>query len=204
MASTPYKSFADRMAALEALEAAERQVEDDRPLDETDADDLDDDEVLNEAACGLAAREGYTASLTAYGGAFKATTRWPGWREYWGRVGERAQALCKERGICLFPLAPEEIRESIDLIERGVFTVHPWSTTNPGLSTSWRSHYSTIRHARYSDWAIYGPALRRLVHAMDEMCYQQQQSYRIDPLGSKDDVLAVLRWALGDDNEPGT
>ncbi len=196
------KSFADRLLELERLEAAAQQVEDDRPLTETDADDLDDDEVLSEAAYGLRRDESSMNCLTAHGGAFRTMIRWPGWREYWGRVGERAGALCRERGTCLFPLSVEEIHESIDLIERGIFDVIPWSTTNPGMSTSSRSHCSTIRHARASDWMINGPALRRLVHALDELSYQQQQSARIAPLESKDDVLAVLQWALGDDNEP--
>jgi hypothetical protein len=195
------KSFADRLAALEALEAAAHQVEDDRPLDETDADELDDDEVLHEAVYGLRRSESFMNCLSAYGGTLKPTMRWPGWMGYWQRVGDRAQALCRERGISLFPLSTEEIQESIDLIERGIFDVIPWSKTNPGLTTSWRSHYGTIRQSHDSDWAIYGPAHRRLCHALDEMAYQQQQSMRIDPLESKEDVLAVLRSALGDDDE---
>ncbi|HEY3228204.1 MAG TPA: hypothetical protein VGJ87_03230 [Roseiflexaceae bacterium] len=193
------KRFADRLAELERLEAAAHQVEDDRPLDETDADELDDDEVLEEATYGLGAGR----ALTCWNeGRFRTTFTNPALGFfYWRRIAERALALCDARGIVLFPMTPEEICAAIDMVERGVLQIR----SRPPQTQY--SHRSCIQHGDYGNAAAWGVLFQqksKLADALDDWLWQRRRlmgeaAVLCETAGA---VLDVLRRALGDDNEP--
>jgi hypothetical protein len=157
---------------------------------EAQADALTDDEVLTEAWYGLRAEPGYTAALSASGGGFRPTSNHA--RRYWERVAERAQALCTERGIILFPLTDEEIRAAIDLIDRDVFTVRPIWEDGRG-NHGWRSHHTTISYP-YAESEQWREPHCQLATALDQMVAQRGDP----PLETKADILAALRGALGE------
>jgi hypothetical protein len=67
-----------------------------------DADDLEDDAVLAEAAYGLGDGHALPAWDT---GVFRVTFSNPTFGpHYWQRIAERAQAICDARGMVLFPI----------------------------------------------------------------------------------------------------
>jgi hypothetical protein len=115
------KSFRSRLEALEALEAERERDEAPHVWTAADADDLDDDDVLNEACWAL----GEGRLMTCWNnGIFRIAFSQSAWHPaYWQRVAERAQAIADQRRIVLFPMTAEQISEAIDLLESGRLTV---------------------------------------------------------------------------------
>jgi hypothetical protein len=178
------KSFAARLAALEALEAEAEQEE--RPIDETDADALDQDEVIAEALHGLGIGGGRTNSLTVAGSMLRTTMNGSPAARYWQRIAERAQ------GVLLFPLSPSEIRVALDQLETGALTVRPLSPN------CWKSHHWTV-HCAYSAPRETHDATSRLCHALDMLAEQTGQPIAED----RATLASVLHQVLeGVDDEP--
>jgi hypothetical protein len=153
---------------------------------ETDADVLTDDAVLDEACYGLA--DGHT--LTCWNtGTFRVTfSNSAGGPRYWQRVAERAQALCTARGIMLFPMTTEEIHAAIDLIAREVFFIRPH---RPQFSDS----YGSVIMHRSSDpeYHAHDEQKRTLVRALDCCRWQSHGSL----LETREEILELLAWACG-------
>jgi hypothetical protein len=154
---------------------------------EAEADVLDDDEVIALACYGLG--EGRT--LNAWNtGLFRVTFGNDAWGpRYWQRIAERAQALCDERGIVLFPLTPADTVAAIDLITSGAFRVRPRGPQEQD------SHRSCIRFpAEVPNWSELFEQKTRLADALDTWLWQQRRrtGTPLELLSTADAVLALL------------
>jgi hypothetical protein len=183
------KSFKDRLAALEALEAAAEaeHIATGQVFDETDADALDDDELLAEAACGLAQWSTFTNILSFGGGKLSTARYWhpQGCAEerYWTRICERAAALCREQDIVIFPLVREDAIAALALVDAGLMTCRPL------YDRCWHSHFTTICVPHTGGLMSDAHRVRdRLAHALDQAQAQVGGAFITD--------VAVLRAAL--------
>jgi len=188
------RSFKDRLEALEALEQAAEaeQAASEQVVDETDADALDDDDLLAETWWGLLFSDDPPARppLSFRGPGILAVARY--WHprgcpaeRYWARVADRAGALCRDRGLVLFPLVREDAASALALLDSGVLICRPFSPME------WRSHHTTVRvphnHETYA-------LSFRLAEALDQVVAQTGQSH----IETADELRAALVKALGD------
>jgi len=161
------KNVKDRLAVLEALEAAAeaKQASESVVIDETTADALDDEELITEAHWGL-----LNFSLTFAGGSLGSFSHWrpadSPHERFWRRVAERAATLLKEREIVLFPLAREDALVALEWIDAGLLTCR---SVRLGES---HSHRSTIYLPRDRPQNEFLQVYSELVHAFDELMFQ--------------------------------
>lgn len=184
-----HKRLEHRISALEALDAAAEteQASESAAIDETDADALDDEELLAEAYWGI-----LSFSLSFVGGSLGSFSHWrpadsPHAR-FWRRVAERADALLKARELLIFPLAREDALVALEWIDSGVLTCRPMR-----LGES-HSHRSTIYLPYIGPQNKYLRVHSRLVHAFDEVMHQTGAPL----IDSIDELRADLVVALGD------
>jgi hypothetical protein len=189
------KSFKARLEALEALEAAAEaeHIAAAQSVDETDADALDDDELLAEAYWGLVRGEKTTSLLSFSSGTLKVARYWhpQGCAEerYWTRVCERACALCREQDMVIFPLVREDAIAALALIDAGVMTCRPL------YERCWKSHYTTITVPYNGGIVNDAHNIReRLALALDQVQAQTGAAFITDVA----ELRATLVAALGD------
>jgi hypothetical protein len=119
------KSFANRLAELEQLEAeaeAEREAKRE-PFTDVDAELLDDDEVLDIA---LAALDGGLFRFNRYVADWSQANRISSYAflpsdspRYWGRIAERADVIRKARNLELIPATDAGIAEILAYLRAG-------------------------------------------------------------------------------------
>jgi hypothetical protein len=138
------KSFKNRLAALEALEAAAEaeQHPTGQVFNETDAD-AHDDELLAEAASGLTNYATFANIRSFSSGKLSPARYWSEYgcpeQRYWTRICEHAAALCREQGIVIFPIVREDAIAALELVDTGVMTCRPF------YERCWKSHNTTSR-----------------------------------------------------------
>jgi hypothetical protein len=187
------KSISKRIAVLEV----QRRVEEEKPLDESDANQLTDDQVLGLATEGLS--PGRTLRI-ARDGTLHVTFSRPSWGpRYWQRIAERAQLLCKERNIILVPANTDQLRQFLGYIESGVFIVHlRQPQSRYGHESCININYDLVgRDYNSPESSARSDLLHRITDVLDDIMCQVQGEL----LTTTDEVIEVLHWVMGEEIE---